>query len=188
VNHVIRKKRGGFTLLELIIALAIWTILTASVIQIVGYTSRSTARIIARQEAFENARVAVDSIVVNLQLADEIELYKDANYMLHRLRTRQDNTFTRNGAHRHWFTFMYDQYAWPGSSMYKLLAFADGGTAANALATGITGVWVEHSEENNWMTVTVTAGDNLDIPITLTGKVDVRYKIVEVTVERGLHT
>ena len=186
------KNRRGFTLLELVIAIAIWMMLTASVIQLFGHTTRETARIIARQDAFENARVAVDSLVVNIQLADDIELHIDAgNYMLHTLYLWQDNNFITTPTERHRFVFMFDQYALPdedGTSMYQRLVFT--GTpinTGNALANGLTSVHVEYSEEYDWITITVTAGNDLDYPITLTGKVDVRHKVVNVFVERGLH-
>jgi len=189
------KKRSGFTLLELVIAIAVWMILTASVIQLFGHTTRETARIIARQDAFENARVAVDSMVVNIQLAEDIELVKDAgNHMLYRLFLWQDNSFVADPTDRHRFAFMFDQYALPGpqSSMYQRLAFTGAPpntqlNTGNALANGLSSVHVEYSEENGWITITVTAGNDLDHPITLTGKVNVRHKVVNVEIGRGLH-
>lgn len=68
------RKRGGYTLLEVTIALAIWLLLSLAVVSVWRYTAHTSANAIARTHAFENARAVLDVMLMNIQLYDEIRL------------------------------------------------------------------------------------------------------------------
>ena len=82
-QHLSNKKASkGFTLLEAVIALAIWMLLSVSVIFIWQFTSDRTNALIARQGVFENARGAMDVIIMQMQMASSIELWVGTDYTL----------------------------------------------------------------------------------------------------------
>ncbi|MCL2498773.1 MAG: hypothetical protein FWE90_00375 [Defluviitaleaceae bacterium] len=66
--------RGGYTLLEVTIALGVWFILSLGVLFVWRYAANASARIITRLSIFENARGAMDILLMNIQLADVIYL------------------------------------------------------------------------------------------------------------------
>lgn len=68
------SSRGGVTLLEVVIALGVWLILSATVVFTWQYTANNAARIISRNHAFENARFAMDTMLMNIQLYDVIHI------------------------------------------------------------------------------------------------------------------
>jgi hypothetical protein len=73
-THIKILPRAGATLLETVIALGVWFILSTAVIFAWQYVTNASARIIARNQAFENARFALDTMLMNIQLYDEINL------------------------------------------------------------------------------------------------------------------
>ena len=64
-----KKLNSGLTLLEATIALAIFMILSAGIISVWRHTSTTTARLLRHQSVFENARVSLDAILMNIQVA-----------------------------------------------------------------------------------------------------------------------
>jgi len=73
------KKSSGFTLLEATIALAIFLILSASVMTVFYNTSNATIFLRERQNTFEQARGSLDMLLINIQMAQSIVLHTD-NY------------------------------------------------------------------------------------------------------------
>ena len=151
---------GGFTLLELTAAIAIWMILLAGASQLLLSTAATTARLVDRQEALESARVAVDALTVNLQMADQIILRTNSYGMLRDMSLRQIDP---NGS-RHWYDFRY-------GAIYNRLEFGN-----NELASNLSEVRITLSDDRQLIFITVTTSERLGEPITLTGTVDIRYK------------
>ena len=151
---------GGFTLLELTAAIAIWVILLAGASQLLLSTTATTAKLVDRQEALESARAAVDVLTVNLQMADRIILRTDSAGMLRDLSLRQiDPSGTP-----HWYDFRYGR-------IYNRLEFD-----TNELASNLSEVRITLSDNRQLIFITVTTSEHLGEPITLTGTVDIRYK------------
>ena len=161
--------RNGFTMLEAVVALGLFTLLTVSASQLLMHTTRTSSYLIARQEAMESARVAVDSLVINLQKADEIVMvtYR-SDGMLRRLDLRQINP--RNI--REWYEFRYDRRLPPTSIRYNRLEFG-----RNELASHLNEVRLV-LEDDGWISITVVTDGSLGEPVTLTGRADVRYKSI----------
>lgn len=162
------SKTGGFTLLEMIVVMAVWMVILAFASRLLWYTSDRSARLHKRQEALESARVAVDALTTNIQMANSIELRTDPDGMLRRIELRQTNP----QGQVHWFDFRYNRDALPGAAAYKRLVF--GGN--NELASHLNEVRLVLSADRSLIYITVTTDEILGEPITLTGTVDIRYK------------
>ena len=83
------KKSQGFTLIEIVVALGLWVVLLSGVTGVLWYTAQVSSRLIDNQNTVEHARVALDALVVNLQMAEEIVLNTEPNGSLRLLRTYQ---------------------------------------------------------------------------------------------------
>ncbi|MCL2049105.1 MAG: type II secretion system GspH family protein [Defluviitaleaceae bacterium] len=154
------KKTAGLTLIEMVIALGLWLVLMSGILFVWQYTAMSGANLFERQNAFENARITMDALLMNLQLAWEIDLKTDSEDNLDSLALWQLDPQDR--AYEYLFTFHADRGE-----------FRIGG---NALASGIAEIKMARVDETR-MTVMVVAA--CDEPIVLWGCVDVRYKDME---------
>ena len=164
-------KKNGFTLLEAIIALALWLILSVGIFAIWQHTTHISREILARQNAFENARVSMDALLMNLQMAQAIHLEVDSNNILRTL------TLTARNPQGllHDYTFRFDINAPIDSARYNRLIFG----LHNEFASNIASVRIEFVNDNR-MSVTIQTA--CKEPIIITGSVDVRYKTVVVTI------
>ena len=159
-----QKSQKGFTLLELIIVISIWTILIAAATQFIWHTTNNAVRIRNEHNALEQARIAVDMLTVNLQMADNITLRTDNSGMLADLELRPRNDNTGN----EYYGFLYDFSS-------RILRF--GHRTTQEVALNISEVRLEVSEDNRTITIIVTADViDSDRQITLTNAVDIRYK------------
>jgi type II secretory pathway component PulJ len=164
------KPKGGFTLLEAVIALAVWMVLAAGVSSVWLHVSRTSTQVITTQNAFENARASMDALLVNLQMADTIRLETDRHHVLRRLTLTQRDP---NG-NPHDYIFYFSANARPGEAKYHRLEFG----LNNEFASRIALVKLEQTGQNR-MRVTVITDD--EAALTLTGSADIRYKDVTVT-------
>jgi len=162
-----KKTSKGFTLLEAVIALAIWSILSLSVIFVWQYTAERSSALIARQHAFENARGSMDVIIMNLQMARTIELTVGPNYTLQRLRVN-GRRLVNNVPQWHNFEFTFNSSARPTDAIYRVLRFG----GLNEFTAGIADIRVRPYGGTMHITV-VTA---CEYPIVLEGSVDIRHK------------
>lgn len=164
-----RRVRGGFTLLEAVIALAVFSLLAAGATRCWLYTTRAASRLLNTQEAFENARAAMDALTVNLQMAYEIKLKTDSDHVLEKLvLTELDD------GEPSVYEFYFKRSARPGEAKYHRLEFGQN----NEFASHIEQVRLMVTD-NHTVTITVITDDELGQPITLTGMVDVRHKKVD---------
>jgi prepilin-type N-terminal cleavage/methylation domain-containing protein len=163
----------GFTLPEALVALAIWGIVSVGALHLFWYASQHAARVTARQHALENARIAVDALVMNMQLADEITITSNNAGIMRRLYTRQLNPAGRPAMYR----FYFDPDRAVGTPRHGRLEFGQDNQTLE-FASGIQSVRLVLSPDRGQVTVTVTA--QADIPVTLHGAADVRYKAVTV--------
>ena len=171
------KSNGGFTLLELVIALGLWTILLSGVIGVVWHTNHSAALLANRQNVIENARVALDTLSVNLQMSEEIFLDTHPSGRLRFLRTYQaspdrcpalvhENCNPLNcigGLRRHGFEFRFN----PSNGRLNF-----GGN--NELASHLSDVKLK--QVNDFIHITIITDDVFSKPITLYTVVDMRFR------------
>jgi host factor-I protein len=76
------KVLKGFTLLEITIVLALWLILSMGVFAVWQHTIGAGAEMQARQNALENARIAMDGIKMNFQMSRRIVLDTDGKQQM----------------------------------------------------------------------------------------------------------
>ena len=165
-----KPRRAGYTLLEVTIALSVWMILAASACQILVYTTRGSARIIDRQDAFENARAALDAIIVNIEMAETVllETKPDGTLKKLTLTERAPNGFLAK------YIFYYDGGAQPGEAKYRRLEFG----LNDEFASRITALILTQNMGRIFITVEAAPAEGPGI--VLSASVDVRYKDVTV--------
>ena len=165
-------KRTGFTLLEAVLAVALWMILTTGILFLWNTTTRTTIGIVSGQDAFENARASLDALLINLQLAETINLEVDNEHVLRRL------TLTQQGpdGQPHNYIFYFNRHARPGDAKYHRLEFG----LNNEFASQIASVKIQRPHRNR-MSVSITTDGELAPALTFTGSADIRYKNVIIT-------
>jgi len=165
-----KKISSGFTLLEAVIALAVWAILSASVIFMWQHVSNRSASLMAKQSALENARVAMDALIANIQRAWCITLNVGREYDLMQLSLQSFDT--NNRPHR--YNIVFNSRLTPSAETFQRLNF---GGAGNELASNIAMIrmWpVGELGRERHIHIIITTG--CEIPIILEGSVDIRYK------------
>jgi type II secretory pathway pseudopilin PulG len=178
------KNKKGFTLLEAVIALALWLVLSAGVFFAWQHSAQSSAMLFERQNAFENARISMDAIIMNFQMARRINLQTDGRDVLQTLTLNQhfrDGSVPRNClGGRPWncnethfanYTFSFNANASPTSVRFQRLEFGN-----NEFAENIAEIIIQYVDGR--MEITITTG--CDEPIVLEGSVCVRYKCLVV--------
>ena len=158
----------AYTLLEVVIALALWLILSTGIFLVWQHSALSGAHLLEQQNAFENARLSMDALIINFQLARKITLQTDSNNVLQLLTLNQRNPL---GIFED-YVFRFNVNASPASAQYQRLEFGNNEFAANIAEIKIIYI------DGNHMDITVTTG--CDEPIVLHGSVDVSYKDVTV--------
>jgi len=162
------KRNKGFTLIEAAIALALLAILTASILFIVTHTSNRSVAMLERQNAFENARSAMDMLITNIQMANAIYLsvedFNDYSHVLRELRLPSFNTLGQP----HTYQFNFNIRFAPNHVRRHRLEFGGNELASNIAFVRIQPIAGRH------MHITVRTGCNP--PINIEGSVDIRYK------------
>jgi len=173
-SKVYKKTSSGFSLMEVTIALAIWMILSLSVLLIWQHTTSRAEALLARQNALENARSSMDGLVMNIQMARSINLQVGHDYTLQRIGLTQINPEGRY----HEYEFTFNANAGSTDASFRRLMFG----ANNEFASGIAMVRIEPIGGRH-MHITVTTA--CEYPIVLEGSVDIRYKTLVVTGQHG---
>jgi type II secretory pathway pseudopilin PulG len=164
------KKNKGYTLLEVTVALGVWLLLSLSVLFVWRYAANASGSLIARQNAFENARGAMDAMLMNIQLSDVI--YLDAfSYDGHEnvLRQLVMPGLDPQGVMRN-YTFSFDITLPADAVRFNRLEFG-----GNEMASRIALVRIVYIDGHR-MDITVVT--DCAEPVVLEGSVCVRHKRV----------
>ena len=177
-----RKTSAGFTLMEAVIALGIWMIISVSVILIWQYTADRTNALLARQSAFENARGAMDILLVNIEMAKSIQLTVGRDYVLRNLTLP---SYDAGGAPND-FEFDFDITLPPTAPRFRWLRFGNTELASNIAMVRVQpiGGQIAARPGSNFPVVFEGMGERMHVtvitgcefPIILEGSVDIRYK------------
>ena|GEM_PF-663569 len=151
----LKESSKGFTLLELTVALALWAILSMGVFFVWQHAANAGADMMEQQYAFENARITMDALLMNLQLARQVEIGTDGDMLRTLYATQLETAIATNVYEIHFIA--HDEIVTIGQR-----------NAANTFATNIAAVRLEYLHGNR-MRVTVVSACNE--PITLTGSV-----------------
>jgi hypothetical protein len=131
------------------------------------YSANTSSRQASHAEAFEGARISLDFLITQLNMAHGFRYttYRNTE-ILQRL-----TLFTETDEGEHTFIFTYDRLAerlnFGGSSNYPFTY------RVQELASGIESVDVHYDEDNGFMYFTVISSTG---GFSVTGGVDVRYK------------
>ena len=167
------KRKKGYTLIELIMSISVWMILSLGVLFLWQHTTNRAVDIFEEQEAFERGRVAMDILVMNLQMARSIELITEPgedNHVMRRLILNQRNP---NGDLR---DYTYEFSRNPTATWFQMLIIIDN-NVANEMVRGIGSISMVYVPGQR---IDITVETACDEPIVLHGSVDVRYKNVVV--------
>ena len=160
-----KKSKAGFTLMEAVIALAVWMLLFTSVFVIWHHASQRKEGLLARQSDFESARGAMDILLANLQMAKSIDLRTGANDVLVSLYLPGYNP--DGDAHTYRFTFNINLP--PTATTFQRLSAGGQEVASNIASVRI---W----PEGRYMRVTLET--SCDHQFIFNGSVDIRYRQV----------
>ena len=160
-----KKVRAGFTLMEAVIALAIWMLLFSSVFAIWHNASRHKEILLARQSDFESARGAMDILLANMQMAKLIDLRTGPNDVLIRLSLPGYNP---DGIART-YQFTFDINLRPTATTFQRLSAGGQEVASNIASVRI---W----PEGRYMRVILKT--SCDHQFIFEGSVDIRYRQV----------
>jgi len=180
------KRTKGLTLLELVIALAVWLVLSAGVFFLWQHTSAAGINLLDHQSALENARGAMDALLANIEHAGEVRVTTRTSSVLYEMVVPGYRTVWRNNGwvtEWHEFRFNFNNFN-PIPESYQRLNFGD-----NELARGIAAIYISrtplirpyrtiHVEIHTICYVESCRQPNCDHPIILHGSVDVRHKDV----------
>ena len=157
--------------MEAVIALAVWLILSVSVIYMWNHVSNRTNAVLARQNALENARVAMDTLTVNIQMANEIRLEVGPDFSLREM----DVTSLDPQQDVHTYRFIFDYRLTSASPRFQRMQL---GSYANHIANYIHNVQIRPDHHRRQLNITVTTAC---MSIVLENSVDIRYKHFNMT-------
>ncbi|MCL2198151.1 MAG: hypothetical protein FWB80_04430 [Defluviitaleaceae bacterium] len=166
------KFGGGFTLIETVIALALWLILSAGIFLVWQHSALSATGMMERQRAFENARGSMDLLKMNIQMARCIGITKNGdvmNVLTLNQRRREGNTLD-------WHNF---QYRFSGSaSQLQIGRLGADGLAGTwrEVAADIYSIRLVYNDDRIRITITTTCED----PQILESSVCVRNKCLTI--------
>jgi len=160
------KKQKGFTLVELIVSLGLWMILSLGVLFLWQHATHRSADVMQRQWALEQARGSMDILLMNIQLAHTIRLDTNNNGIMRRLTLTQ---YDPNGR-LHDYVFEFNINLPETAASYQRLLH--GGAE---VASGIARIEIVYVLGRRMEIMIQTACEE---PIVLRGSVDVRYKNV----------
>ena len=151
-------------------SISVWMILSLGVLFLWQHTTNRAVDIFEEQEAFERGRVAMDILVMNLQMARSIELQTDNNNVMRRLILNQRNP---EGVLRN-YTYEFNINLTPTAARFQQLVIIDN-NVANEMVSGIGSIRMVYVPERR---IDITVETACDEPMVLHGSVDVRYKHV----------
>ena len=168
----------GFTLVEAIMSLALFMILSLGVLLLWQLASRSAVSAIRTQNALDNLGIAMDALLMNIEYSHTITLVTNNQNVLRRLYL----TGLNPQGQPHTYVFTFDPLALPSSPRYKSLFFG-----GQQYAYGIESIRII-SADNRRLDINITsvclcrtrcASINLcESQVSITGSADILHKHV----------
>ena len=158
----------GFTLIEALISLALFMLLSTGLLLLWQHTASIASRALVKQNALDNLHIAMDGLTSNIQFSHSLTLTTDSRQRLRRLDMQGYNP--RGQHHTYFFTF--NPYARPQDAIYKSLFFG-----GQQFAYGIQTIRIIHVK-NCRFEITI---ESSRVPgLSIEGSVDIRHKFVTV--------
>ena len=170
--------KKGFTLIEVVMSLALFMILSIGVLLLWQHTARSAENAIRIQNALDNLGIAMDALIRNIEFSHTIVLQTDSRNILQRLELEGLGPGPQINPHTYIFTFNSNAQSW--QAMYKSLFFG-----GQQYAYGIETIHIINAN-NRRLDITITSVclcrtrcaqiDFCESQISITGSADVLHK------------
>ena len=153
------RKKDGITLIEAVFALGTWLIISAGVLFLWHHVVNEAARILESQQTLENARVAMDVMVANIEFSHHIHIQLAEDGRFHHMQFEDIGWAGVN----HQFTLRFQP-------LQGILLFGE-----NELAGHIQDIYMAYTPEQTIAITLYTTGDH---PLRLHRVVDIRGKAI----------
>ena len=141
--------KKGFTLIEAVMSLALFMILSFGVLLLWQHVSRSAQSAISTQNALDNLGIAMDGLLTNIELSHTITLHTNNQNILSRLELRGLDHLGRP----HTYHFTFDPNARYSSAGYKSLRLG-----MQVYAYGIESIHIiNFNNSNRRLDITITS-------------------------------
>ena len=141
----------GFTLIEAVMSLALFMILSMGVLLLWQYTARNAENAIRTQNALDNLGIAMEGLLTNIELSHTIMLRTDSQNIL----TQINLTGLNPQRQHHIYTFTFSRSALPSEPRYKSLFFG-GPAGQQQYAYGIELIRIVNAH-NRRLDITITS-------------------------------
>ena len=170
--------KKGFTLIEAVMFIALFMILSIGLLLLWQHASRSAQNAIRTQNALDNLGIAMDALMSNIEFSHTINLHTNPQHVLISLRLTGLNPDNR----QHTYEFTFSQNAPRSSAGYRSLRLG-----LQRYAYGIETIHIVNVH-NKRLDITITsvclcrtrcAENNLNLcpsRITITGSADIIHK------------
>ena len=142
----------GFTLIEAVMSLALFMILSIGVLFLWQQVSRNAQNAIRTQNALDNLGIAMDALLTNIEYSHTISLQTNNQNVLRRLYLTGLNPSRQT----HTYVFTFDPGASPTSTRYKSLFFGGRNTYQQQYAYGIESIHIVNIG-NKRLDITITS-------------------------------
>ena len=162
------RTRTGFTLIETVVALVVFTLVVISGTTMLLYAGETSEKISLKNELLENARITLDFIIEQIRTSEGYTLQTDINDSLIRLVCYKE--LYDSGSN-----FDFNKNLSSDSPRYGQVVFA-----GNELSSYIADVKIRVDENKMEVQVitweSISENSNIQVtPITITGKVSLQY-------------
>ena len=163
--------KKGFTLIEAIIALALFMILSIGVLFMWQYAARNARETIRVQTVLDNISIAMDALIANIELSHSIVLHTNNRDILRRLDL---SGYYWDGS-PHTYIFTFNPNALPHLTSFQSLFIGIPGLGGQQFAYGIYSIKIVNKY---YLRFDITITSACENPITITGSANIQHKHV----------
>ena len=157
------KTNKGYTLIEAVITLGLWLVLSIGIFFVWQHAALSAASMLESQNAFENARITMDVLKMNINMSRCIEISKNSNANLSIIALNQRDP------HGIWEPYNFRLNS-------NQLQIGQPGRGWNEISSNISTITIRYMGDRLRIEVITTC----DEPQILEGSVCTRYKCLSI--------
>ena len=156
--------KKGFSLIEAVMSLALFIILSSGVFFLWQHVARNAAETIRVQRVLDNLGLAMDGLIKNIEFSHSIVLQTNSQDVLLLLELCGYNHLDRP----HTYVFEFSPNARPGQARYKSLFFSE-----QQHTYGIETIRIINVD---YLRLDITIVSTCEHPITINGSVNIQHK------------
>ena len=161
--------KKGFSLIEAVMSLALFIILSSGVFFLWQHVARNAAETIRVQRALDNLGLAMDALTKNIEFSRRMVLQTNSQNVLLRLELYG---YYWDGSPDHPYVFTFSPHAIPGTPRYKSLFFG-GRLGQQQHSYGIKTIRIINVD---YLRLDITIVSACEYPITINGSVNIQHK------------